>query len=70
MMLEEALAKRESEMGTGANTSTAELTKVRKNLESRKKLSPNTMQIVSIVEVLTRILLELDAAEKNRQKEE
>lgn len=70
--MEQALAAREAEAASNAaiNSSTTDLQKARKNLEKSKKESSNVQPIVSMLETLTRLLLEIDAKERNRLKEE
>ena len=71
-ILEQVLATRETEAGTstGTNSTTVEMQKARKSLEKSKKESTNIQPIVSMMENLLRILLDLETNERNRQKEE
>jgi hypothetical protein len=71
-ILEQVLATREAEAGTstGTNSTTVEMQKARKSLEKSKKESTNIQPIVSMMENLLRILLDLETNERNRQKEE
>jgi hypothetical protein len=66
--LEQIITKRDAEAGTGVNTTTVEMQKVRKNLETRRKVSPNLLPVINIMESLMRIILDTEAVEKKRQQ--
>ncbi len=43
-----------------------ELQKIRKNVENRKRMSPNLTQILNLIEIFIKNLLDSDVAERKR----